>query len=309
MRNDPVAVVSALLARRFPAAAIAFLAAAFALLLVGPAGAEELPSASAPQTTATTVAVTRNGIQFDVAIYRPSSQQQRGAVVLLDGFPGDRIGEPSPRTQSLVNSLAKSGFNVVRFNYVGSWANGGQFSWFGGVLDTEAVLRFLRTDEARRLGVDGSRIVLVGHSYGGWVALMTAARDPTVRCVAAMASHNVGRAGQLLRGDPSRYQSRIAVFEEMLQGPEPPIRAESAKALADDQIDHAEAWDLTNHVEQLRSKQLLFVSAEQDAILPHRLYIQPVVDALLEAGASDLRTADIKGADHNFSRHGAEIAA
>jgi pimeloyl-ACP methyl ester carboxylesterase len=209
--------------------------------------------------------------------------------------------------QSLVNSLAKSGYSVVRFNYIGSWANGGQFSWFGGVLDTEAVLRFLRTDEARRLGVDGSRIVLVGHSYGGWVALMTAARDPTVRCVAAMASHNVGRAGQLLRGDPSRYQSRIAVFEEELQGPEAPIRAESAKALADDQIDHAKAWDLTNHVEQLRSKQLLFVSAEQDAILPHRLYIQPLVDALLQSGALDLRTAVIEGADHNFSQHGAEF--
>ena len=177
------------------------LVSALTLRLVGPASAAEL-EASTPPIIAESLAVTRNGIAFDIAIYRPPTQQQRGTIVLLHGFPGDRVGEGfSPRTQSFANSLAKAGYSVVRFNYIGSWANGGQFSWIGGVLDTEAVLRFLRTDEARSLGVDGSRIVLVGHSYGGWVALMTAARDPTVRCVATMASHNLGRRGQLMRKD------------------------------------------------------------------------------------------------------------
>jgi len=227
--------------------------------------------------------------------------------VLLHGFPGGRVGAGSPNTQSLVSSLAKSGYSVVRFNYIGSWANGGQFSWFGGVLDTEAVLRFLRTDEGRSLGVDGSRIVLVGHSYGGWVALMTAARDPTVRCVATMASHNLGRGGQLMRDDQNLYQRRLALIEGPLRGLEPPIRAESAKALADDAMGHAEEWDLTNHVEQLRSKQLIFVSAEQDVILPQRLYLQPLIDGLLRASAPNLRTAVVEGADHNFSQHGSQV--
>jgi pimeloyl-ACP methyl ester carboxylesterase len=228
--------------------------------------------------------------------------------VLLHGFPGGRIGEGfSPRTQSLATSLAKAGYTVMRFNYIGSWANGGQFSWFGGVLDTETVLRFLRSDEARTLGIDGSRLVLVGHSYGGWVALETAARDPTVRCVATMASHNLGRGGQLLRNDQNFYRRRVALIEEVLRGPEPPIRAESAKALYDDMIGHAEAWDLTNNIEQLRSKQLLFIIAEQDEVVPQQLYLQPLFDGLLRASASTVRTATIEGADHNFSQHGPKV--
>jgi pimeloyl-ACP methyl ester carboxylesterase len=283
------------------------LVSALTLRLVDPACAAEL-QANAPQTTTASLAVTRNGIAFDIVIYRPPTQQQRGTVLLLHGFPGSRIGEGfSPSTRSLATSLANSGYSVVRFNYIGSWANGGQFSWFGGVLDTEAILRFLRTDEARRLGIDGSRIVLVGHSYGGWVALMTAARDPTVRCVATMASANMGRTGQLIRDDRALYEQRVALYQETLRGPEPPIRAESAKALADDVMDHAEGWDLTNHIEQLRSKQLFFVNAEQDTLLPQQLYRQPLIDGLLQANAPTLRTAAIEGADHNFSQHGPQV--
>jgi dipeptidyl aminopeptidase/acylaminoacyl peptidase len=71
------------------------------------------------------LAVTRNGIASDIAIYRPPTQQQRGTIVLLHGFPGGRVGEGfSPRTQSLASSLARAGHSVVRFNYIGSWTNG-----------------------------------------------------------------------------------------------------------------------------------------------------------------------------------------
>ncbi|MCI4439835.1 hypothetical protein, partial [Tibeticola sp.] len=87
------------------------------------------------------------------------------------------------------------------------------------------------------------------------------------------------------------YQRRVALIEEVLRGPEPPIRAESAKALADDAIDHAEAWDLANNIEQLRSKQLYFVTAEQHVVFPERLYLQPLIDGLMQANAPALRTA------------------
>jgi len=72
-------------------------------------------------------------------------------------------------------------------------------------------------------------------------------------------------------------------------------------------IGHAEAWDLTNHIEQLRSKQLFFVDAEKDMVVPQRLHLQPFIDGLLQAGAPTLRTMTIEGADHNFSQHGPQV--
>ena len=280
---------------------------ALTLRLVYPACAAELP-ASPAQTTVASLVVTRDGIPFELAVYRPPSQQPLGTVVLLHAFPGGRIAEGfSPREQSLVVALAKSGYGVVRFNYIGSWANAGLFSWFGGVRDTEAVLRFLRTEEARSLGIDGSRIVLVGHSYGGWVALMTAARDSTIRCVAVMASANMGIGGKRIRDSNDAYKRSVAFYEEVLSNPKHPIRALSARALADDTIEHAEAWDLLNNVEQLRSRQLFFVSAEQDQFAPREIYVQPLIDELRRSNATMVRTATIEGADHSFRLHGPQV--
>src|SRR5215471_18739558 len=281
---------------------------ALTLHLADPALAAELPAGPA-QATVTSVEVKRDGIPFVLAIYRPPSQQPLGTVVLLTAFPGARIAEGfSPREQSLAAALAKSGYGVVRFNYIGSWANTGLFSWFGGVLDTEAVLRFLRTDEeARSLGIDGSRFILVGHSYGGWVALMTAARDPTIRCVAVMASANLGVGGKQIRDDVIAYKRSVAFYEEVLSESKHPIRAQSASALADDTIEHAEAWDLANHVEQLRSRQLLFISAEQDQLAPREIYVQPLIDGLRRSNATMVRAVTIAGADHNFRREGPQV--
>lgn len=62
---------------------------ALTLRLVDPAYAAELP-ASPAQTTVASRAVTRDGIPFEVAVYRPSNQQPLGTVVLLTAFPGSR---------------------------------------------------------------------------------------------------------------------------------------------------------------------------------------------------------------------------
>ena len=227
------------------------ISSALTLCALDPARATEL-SASPSQTAVASLVVTRDGIPFDVAFYRPPSQPPLGTVVLLNAFPGGRIAKNlSSREQSLAVALAQAGYDVARFNYIGTWANTGLFSWFGGVRDTEAVLRFIRTEEARSLGIDGSRVVLAGHSYGGWVALMTAARDPAVRCVAVMASANLGVGGKRIRDNNDAYRRSVAFYEDVLSEPKHPVRAISAMALADDTIEHAEAWDLRNNAEQL----------------------------------------------------------
>jgi pimeloyl-ACP methyl ester carboxylesterase len=211
------------------------------------------------------------------------------------------------REQSLALALAKAGYDVARFNYVGTWANTGLFSWIGGVRDTEGVLRFLRSDASKGLGVDASRVVLVGHSYGGWVALMTAARDPAIHCVVTMASANLGVGGKRIRDNGEAYRRSVAFYEEVLSDPKHPVRAVSATSLADETIEHADAWDLRNSAPQLRSRQLFFIGAGQDRFVPGAIYIQPLIDELQRLNAPSVRTAIIEGVDHDFEPHGTEV--
>jgi alpha/beta superfamily hydrolase len=202
----------------------------------------------------------------------------------------------------LVASLTSAGFGVVELNYVGSWSNDGEFSWFGGVKDAEAVVRYLRSAEAKAMGLDGVGIILVGHSYGGWVAMTTAVRDSALRCVAALASSDMGRTGQLMKHSSSFRDERIALYEEVLSASPPLFRASSAKSLADDAVAHADSWGLVKQVDLLRTKQLLLVAAENDTVTPKDSYFEPLVSALTRSSAPSVRTFVIAGADHNFSR-------
>ena len=258
----------------------------------------------------TSALVDRDGTKLEIIVHRSSARPQRGTVVFTHGFPGGAVGKTGFESRkALIGSLLTLGFGAVEFNYVGSWANSGEFTWFGGVNDVEAVVRFLRTLDAAALGLDASNIVLVGHSYGGWVALTTAGRDSKLRCVAGLASSDLGKTGELARTDKTFRNDRIAMYEEVLNASPPMVRAVSATSLVDDAAAHVAPWSLINQTSLLSEKQLLLVAAEKDTLTPTDAYFHPLVDALKRVGATSLRTAVINGADHNFRQHRSELDA
>ena len=69
--------------------------------------------------------------------------------------------------------------------------------------DVQAALSFLERTE----GIDPSRVVLVGHSFGGQLTLLAAARDPTVRAAITFAA----AAGTWSRSEEVRRLLREAV--------------------------------------------------------------------------------------------------
>ena len=258
----------------------------------------------------TSATVDRDGTKLEIVVHRSSAPQKRGTVVFTHGFPGGAVGKTGFESRkALIGSLLILGFGAVEFNYLGSWANGGEFSWFGGVQDAEAVLRFVRSRDAAALGLDASNIVLVGHSYGGWVALTTAARDSSLHCVAGLASSDMGKTGELIQTDKTFRNTRLAMYEEVLNASGSPVRAVSASSLADDAAAHADSWSLINRASLLRSKQLLLVAAEGDTLTPRDAYFYPLVDALKRFGATSMRTAVIASADHNFRVNRQELDA
>lgn len=93
-------------------------------------------------------------------------------MLLMHGLPGNE------RNLDLAQAVRRSGWNVLTFTYRGAWGSEGRFSIEGAMDDTAAALAFLRSAEAARTyGIDPSRIVIAGHSMGGFAAAATAARD------------------------------------------------------------------------------------------------------------------------------------
>jgi pimeloyl-ACP methyl ester carboxylesterase len=110
---------------------------------------------------------TINGIAYVAA-----GAGEHPAVVLLHGLPGNE------KNLDLAQAIRRAGWTVVTFNYRGSWGSPGVFRFEQTLQDADAVLAYLRDPaNAKALGVDTRRLVIMGHSMGGWVAANTAADD------------------------------------------------------------------------------------------------------------------------------------
>src|SRR6201996_7264374 len=116
-----------------------------------------------------------HGVLINGVLYSPPGGGVHSTLVICHGLPGNE------KNLDLAQAVRRAGWNAVTFNYRGSWGSPGKFRFAQNIDDARAVLSFLRDPgNAAKLGIDAHRIVLLGHSMGGWVAAHTASRDPTL---------------------------------------------------------------------------------------------------------------------------------
>lgn len=101
-------------------------------------------------------------------------------AVLLHGMPGIE------KNYDLALLLREQGWNSLIFHYRGSWGSAGVFSFDTIPVDVTRALDELVGGKYAQ--VDSQRIILIGHSLGGWAAVLTAAEDTRVQAVIAIAS-------------------------------------------------------------------------------------------------------------------------
>lgn len=115
------------------------------------------------------------GVEINGLAYIAAGPGAHPTVILLHGLPGNE------KNLDLAQALRRGGWNVVTFNYRGSWGSPGTFSFQGNLDDAKAVLAYVRAPaNATRLGIDPKRLVMMGHSMGGWVTSQVAAGDPAL---------------------------------------------------------------------------------------------------------------------------------
>ena len=124
--------------------------------------------------------VPSGGVEINGVAYLAGGAGPHPTVILLHGLPGNE------QNLDLAQAIRRSGWNVVTFNYRGSWGSPGSFSFRGNLADAKAVLTYVRAPaNAAKLQVDPRKLVVIGHSMGGWVTAMTASspiRTSPARC-------------------------------------------------------------------------------------------------------------------------------
>ncbi len=213
-------------------------------------------------------------------------------VLLLHGFPGTQ------QNADLAYPFQRAGWNVLVFHYRGAWGSQGNFTFGGCIDDVAACLAYLRqADTAQKFNIDRGRIALVGHSMGGFDALMTAARDADILWAASFGGFNFGVIIPWLLQDEANQQMLAREWEENVV----PLHGTSSMALVQETITAGSSWDLRLLGPALRQKYIYLIGAARDTIAPPSLHHNPLIAAYQEAGVAHLQH-DLLDADHGFSQ-------
>lgn len=122
------------------------------------------------------VTFTSKGSKLLGGLYRAAGTGPRPTVILLHGLPGVE------KNLDIAYGLRDAGWNCLYFHYRGSWGSEGPFSLAGHQEDVLAATNWLQGQPC----VDSNRLALVGHSAGGYLALMAGALDSRFRAVVAL---------------------------------------------------------------------------------------------------------------------------
>ncbi len=237
------------------------------------------------------VVFTSGRARMNGIVYVAGGAGPHPTAILLHGFPGNE------RNLDLAHAIRRAGWNAVFFHYRGAWGSEGEFSFSHALDDVAAVVRQVRMPAfAATHRVDPDRIALVGHSMGGFAALVTASEQSEVRCAVSVAGANLGALGRGL-GDPAAVEQLAATLERWGSGP---LRSLPGPALVAELRAQADRFDTIRHAGRLAEKPLLLVGGARDEVTPVAVHHDPLV-ATIEAWGAGLLQHAVLDADHAFS--------
>ena len=232
-----------------------------------------------------------HGAQLNAFVYVAAGLGPHPTVVLLHGFPGNE------RNLDLAQSVRRAGWNVLYFDYRGTWGSPGAFSFSNAIEDTQAAIAYLRDPtNAAKLRADPAAIVLVGHSMGGFMARYVGAHDPAIKAVALISAADMGV--DTVEPIPAAYRDHAVapLAQHLAAEGMAPLAGCTPESLAKEVIANADAWNIPSLAPALAARPMLVITSD-DGFTPSN---DAFVAALHKAGATRVTTLHL-ATDHSYS--------
>jgi len=213
-----------------------------------------------------------HGSMLNALMYEAAGAGPHGTVVLLHGFPGNE------KNLDLAQAIRRAGWNVLYFDYRGSWGSPGAFSFQHSIEDAQSAVAYLRDPaNAAKLRVSPGEIVLVGHSMGGMIALYVAAHDEKIVGVGAISAADMAGRAALPPGTPTDVQKQMlaGLSKGLAAEGMAPLAGCTPEGLAAELMAHPE-WSLANDAAGLKSKPVLILTSDDGLAEPAEKLAQSI---------------------------------
>jgi pimeloyl-ACP methyl ester carboxylesterase len=176
--------------------------------------------------------------------------ERKETVLLLHGYPGNE------RSLDLAQELRRDGRNVIYFNYRGSWGSQGEFIYSNCIEDVKKVMDFFSTEEnSEKYKVNPESFILIGHSMGGGIALISGAKDDRVQKIIGLSSWNIGEHFRDADDELLERMRKHLKSQFMLNA--------NPKRFIADLLENIETYSIANYKSQLDSKTILLLDENE----------------------------------------------
>jgi len=288
---------------RFVNACYATLLLAILTIALSPcARAQQIPAAissdpardAANPAAMETMQLPSHGALLNALVYIAAGPGPHPVVVLLHGFPGNE------KNLDLAQALRRAGWDVLYFDYRGSWGSPGDFSFTHCIEDTQAAIAYMRDPaNAKKLRADPSHIVLIGHSMGGFMANYAAAQDPKIEAVVMISAANLG--GMSARSEAPKSSDEDAaksIAAALAAEGMAPLAGCTPESLAQEILANHAQWDFATNAPKLATRPILVITSD-DGLAPEN---EAFVTAAKKAGSTKVTAAHMT-TDHSYSDH------
>jgi pimeloyl-ACP methyl ester carboxylesterase len=225
-----------------------------------------------------------HGARLNAIFYLASGRGPNPVVLLMHGFPGNE------QNMDLAYAIRRVGWNVLVPHYRGSWGSQGTFSFANSIEDTQSAIHFVREAEnVKKYRIDPKRIVLIGHSMGGFMVAYAAANDSQILGVAMISAWNVGAS--MARASA---KERLPTFATAV----PRLSGTTSDGLAAEARQNSENWDYIKFAQALKGRPILITEAIDRNVDDNKAMAQ----ALRKAGNPNVSEAEMQ-TDHSYADH------
>lgn len=206
--------------------------------------------------------------------FKTAGNDKNPIVFLLHGFPGHEVN------YDIAHAIRRFGFNVVVFHYRGSWGSSGNFSISNSLEDLNSIIEHFSEQEiADEFNYDKDKIILIGHSMGGFLSLIASMKYPNIKNIASLAGFNFGLFTDYILTHP---EFKEITMEGLASGAEL-VTNSNAEKLFEEMVKNRENWNIAKRASELIGKNILIIAAEFDTVAPNELHNTPLVYSLNKA--------------------------
>ena len=230
--------------------------------------------------------VSTGGVGVNALMYLASGDQPHPTMLFLHGFPGNETNI------DLMQAVRRAGWNVLKINYRGSWGSPGKFSFANARVDGEAATAFL-FDPANvaKYHIDTTRIVVAGHSMGGFMAADAASAEPRVAGTVLIDAWDIGKNAAQITSPATHKAAADKMRPDTL-----PLAGTSAELLVKEIEENAAKLNLEALSARIASRPVLMIGAEHA-----RAPTMRKLAAAVRAAQATALTETYMDTDHSFS--------